>query len=164
MSKILIFGNSASGKSTLARHLAESDKLAHLDLDLLAWLPTTPPSRVPLTESKQSIEAFMQQHDSWVIEGCYSDLLLIAQSNSTEIIFMNLAVEDCIKNANHRPWEPHKYDSKAAQDANLVMLIEWISQYEVRDDTFSKAAHLSFYQSYAGTKKMFTCNITANAQ
>ena len=37
--KLVIFGNSASGKSSLAKKLAEQAQLAHLDLDTLAWLP-----------------------------------------------------------------------------------------------------------------------------
>ena len=121
--KLLIFGNSASGKSTLAKQLAKSENLAHLDLDLLAWQPTNPPTRTALSESTLAIEHFMQQHNSWVIEGCYSDLLAIAEAQSSEIIFMNLPIDDCIINAKNRPWEPHKYDSKSAQDANLTMLI-----------------------------------------
>ena len=164
MKKILIFGNSASGKSTLAKRLAKTEKLAHLDLDLLAWQATTPPTRTPLVESTLAIELFIQQHESWVIEGCYSDLLTIAQSASTEILFMNLCIDDCIVNAKNRPWEPHKYDSKATQDANLAMLIEWISQYELREDTFSKSAHLDFYQNYAGMKKMLTSNVECIAE
>ena len=162
MRKLLIFGNSASGKSTLAKQLAKSENLAHLDLDLLAWQATNPPTRTPLHDSTLAIEQFMQQHTSWVIEGCYTDLLTIAESQSSEVIFMNLPTEDCISNAKNRPWEPHKYDSKSAQDANLAMLIEWISQYEVRNDTFSKAAHLKFYQHYAGEKKMLTSNSNAS--
>ena len=158
MRKVLIFGNSASGKSTLAKRLAKSENLAHCDLDLLAWQRTEPPTRVTLIQSAQVIEEFMQRHNNWVIEGCYSDLLAIAKSKSSEIIFMNLSIDDCILNANNRPWEPHKYDSKAEQDANLTMLIDWISQYELRDDTFSKIAHLTFYQNYVGVKKMLTNN------
>ena len=156
--KVLVFGNSASGKSTLAKRLAASEKLAHLDLDLLAWQATNPPTRAPLAESAKTIESFMLQHEQWVIEGCYSDLLKVAEQKSTEIIYMNLSIEECISNANNRPWEPHKYASKAEQDANLAMLIQWISQYELRDDNFSKAAHLAFFQNYSGAKKMFTTN------
>ena len=162
--KVLIFGNSASGKSTLAKQLAESEQLAHLDLDMHAWQPTNPPTRKPLIESAQAIEQFMQLNESWVIEGCYSDLLVIAESAATDIIFMNLPIEDCIVNANDRPWEPHKYESKTAQDANLAMLIEWISQYELREDTCSKSAHLEFYQNYAGMKKMLASNVECIAE
>lgn len=158
MRKILIFGNSASGKSTLAKQLAQSDNLAHLDLDLLAWQPTNPPTRTPLDDSRKAIEQFIQLHTSWVIEGCYTDLLAMVEAASSEVIFMNLPVAQCIANAKSRPWEPHKYDSKEAQDANLAMLIEWISQYESREDTFSKHAHTEFYQNYLGDKEMFISN------
>ncbi|WP_033094870.1 P-loop NTPase family protein [Colwellia psychrerythraea] len=158
MRKVLVFGNSASGKSTLAKHLAMSEQLAHLDLDLLAWQATNPPTRAPIAESAKTIESFMLKHDSWVIEGCYSDLLKVAEQKSTEIIYMNLPVENCIINAKNRPWESHKYTSKMEQDANLVMLLQWISQYEIRDDNFSKIAHLEFYHRYTGEKKMLTTN------
>jgi adenylate kinase family enzyme len=35
--KILIFGNSGSGKSTMAKRHSEQSGLAHLDLDSIAW-------------------------------------------------------------------------------------------------------------------------------
>lgn len=154
MRTILVFGNSGCGKSTLAKQLCESDKLAHLDLDTLAWQATEPPLRKPLTESGEQIAQFIQANDSWVIEGCYTDLLELAASAASEIIFLNMAVEICIENAKNRPWEPHKYESKAAQDANLRMLIDWISQYSHRTDTFSAQSHQQFYAGFKGTKTM----------
>jgi adenylate kinase family enzyme len=45
MRKLVIFGNSGAGKSTLALQLAHEEKLAHLDLDTLAWEPSSPPRR-----------------------------------------------------------------------------------------------------------------------
>ena len=157
-SKILVFGNSASGKSTLAKELTSSTGLAHLDLDTLAWMPCVPPQRMPLNESLQKIDEFIESNCGWVIEGCYTDLLESALSKSSEIIFMNLSVDKCVANANNRPWEPHKYQSKQAQDANLDMLIEWISAYADRKDTFSLAAHQGLYQSFQGEKKMYLDN------
>lgn len=158
MRRILIFGNSGSGKSTLARELCLKYTLAHLDLDTIAWLPSSPPSRKPLVDSQQDISIFIKSNESWVIEGCYSDLLEIAIPESTEIIFMNLPVDACISNARNRPWEPHKYATRDAQDANLGMLIDWISQYPEREDTFSMAAHNELYEKYAGRKRVLTSN------
>lgn len=158
MRKILIFGNSGSGKSTLAKSLCESQDLAHLDLDLLAWEATTPPVRKSLNASKKDIDRFITINDSWVIEGCYTDLLELAEPHSNEIIFMNLPIEMCILNAKSRPWEPHKYKSKQAQDNNLDMLIDWISQYTNRDDTFSLDAHQKFYNNYSGEKQIISSN------
>lgn len=158
MDKILIFGNSGSGKSTLAKHLCTQYQLAHLDLDNIAWLPTVPPKRQTIEASKNEIEHFTNTNESWVIEGCYADLLKLATERANHVIFMNLSVDDCIENAKQRPWEPHKYPSKQAQDENLAMLIDWINKYTSRQDSFSYAAHQRLYDSFSGSKQMHTSN------
>lgn len=158
MKRIVIFGNSASGKSTLAKAFSSAENLPHLDLDSIAWMPSATPERKPIAESKREIDSFTNLHDEWVIEGCYADLLEIVLPASTEILFLNLPIETCIANAKKRPWEPHKYESKQAQDENLEMLIDWISQYAQRNDSFSKSAHERLFQSYNGKKRMYTSN------
>lgn len=158
MKRVLILGNSGSGKSTLANELAEADALAHLDLDTLAWLPSPAPERRPLLEAKADIDQFMTDNDGWVIEGCYADLIELAIPLATELFFMDLSVEDCIANAKLRPWEPHKYESREAQDANLPMLLDWIAQYEAREGPFSRAAHLSLFEGFPGKKAQITSN------
>jgi len=156
--RLLLFGNSGSGKSTLAGYLASAGRRAHLDLDTLAWRPTSPPERQSLEVSARRINEFMNHNDRWVIEGCYADLIELAVTESTEMIFLDLPVNDCIANARNRPWEPHKYQSKADQDANLGMLIDWISQYESRQDEFSATAHRRLYNTYTGPKRKLTSN------
>jgi adenylate kinase family enzyme len=159
LKKILIFVNSGSGKSTLAAKISAADNIAHLDLDLLAWLPVVPPERESLVVSREKIEAFTSKNKSWVIEGCYTDLLEIVCSKVTEIIYLKLPVELCIENARKRPWEPHKYATKKAQDDNLSMLIEWITQYTKRDDEFSYKSHIKLYESFIGKKSMIKHNV-----
>ncbi|MGR6871574.1 AAA family ATPase [Pseudomonas sp. HK3] len=155
MKRIVIFGNSGSGKSTLAQHLSTTHNLAHLDLDTLAWQDTQPPSRNPIELSKSLMNDFMANNSTWVIEGCYSDLIELTLDQCSEMYFMNLSVEDCIENAKKRPWEPHKYASKAAQDANLPMLLDWIKQYQQRDDTFSLSAHKTLFNDFRGCKHLY---------
>jgi adenylate kinase family enzyme len=156
--KVLIFGNSGSGKSTLAKELCDLEGMAHLDLDTLAWGVIAPPERKLLNESMKEIQKFIASNDGWVIEGCYADLLEHVLLFSSEIIFMNLPIEACIDNAKKRPWEPHRYESKEAQDANLDMLVDWISQYNQRVDTFSEVSHRSLYENFQGKKTMYVSN------
>lgn len=151
--RMLIFGNSGAGKSTLARSLAARDGLAHLDLDPLAWMPGTPPERRPLAEVERDIVAFTQAHKAWVIEGCYADLLGLLTPHATELVYLDLPVEQCVEHARLRPWEPHKYDSPEAQDANLAMLLDWIRAYPVRDDACSAKAHVALFDVFAGAKR-----------
>lgn len=159
MNRVIIFGNSGSGKSTYAKQLAQQHDLAHLDLDTVAWKESMPPERLSLVESTKKIARFLSQNNKWVIEGCYSDLFELLMPNVQQVIFLNLSVESCIENARNRPWEPHKYESKDAQDANLEMLVDWISQYKNREDSFSHSAHMGLYKSFAGEKYMYTSNL-----
>lgn len=158
MRRILIFGNSGSGKSTVAARLHAESGLAHLDLDSLAWLPTQPPQRMPLADSLVLIDEFTSAHESWVVEGCYTDLLQALADQASEILFLNLPVELCAQNAKSRQWEPHKYESREAQDANLEMLLSWIAQYDSRDDVFSLAAHKKFFEDFPGLKMRVLSN------
>ncbi len=152
MRKVVIFGNSGAGKTTLARKLAREEGLAHLDLDGLAWEPTSPPTRRPVESSAEAIRQFTARHDRWVIEGCYSDLLSLAAPDCTQLIFLNPGVLACVQNCRSRPWEPNKYESQAAQDANLEMLIEWVGAYETRQDEFSLEAHRRLFDAFPGAK------------
>ena len=142
----------------MATDLAEREGLAHLDLDTLAWLPVQPPERAPLEESERKITGFIEANDSWVIEGCYTDLIKIAGQDANEVIFLNLTINQCVANATKRPWEPHKYESKKAQDNNLSMLLNWIKDYAGRDDSFSHSSHLRFFEEFHGRKIMYTDN------
>jgi len=152
MDRYVIFGNSGSGKSTLALRLARASGAAHLDLDTLAWQATTPPRRRALAESAREISTFMAEHDPWVIEGCYADLLETPLVRCTRLVFLNPGTEACVANARLRPWEPHKYPSKEAQDANLEMLIGWIRDYGTRRDVFSLGAHRALFDQFPGEK------------
>ena len=152
MPRDVIVGNSGSGKSTLASRLAHTRGVAHLDLDTLAWEPSPPPRRRAAAESTREIVAFMNEHEEWVIEGCYADLFAAPLGRCTRLVFLNPGVDACVANARLRPWEPHKYASKEAQDANLEMLIGWIREYETRADTFSLRAHRALFDGFSGDK------------
>ena len=152
MPRYVLVGNSGSGKSTLGGRLARGGGLPHLDLDTLAWEPGSPPRRRSIGDSVRAVTSFMGATDDWVIEGCYVDLLEATLPCCTRLLFLNPGIEACIANAHLRPWEPHKYPSKEAQDANLEMLIGWIRDYEIRSDTFSLAAHRALFDGFGGSK------------
>ena len=150
--RLVVYGNSGAGKSTLARALAD-DGLAHLDLDTLAWEPTEPPVRTPLEEAAAAIREFTEAHERWVIEGCYADLIERVLDRATKLVFLDPPVETCQAHARGRPWEPHKYPSPAAQDANLPMLLDWIADYPTREGPLGRPAHLALYEAFDGPKE-----------
>jgi adenylate kinase family enzyme len=159
VNRLIVFGNSGSGKTTLARSLAREHGLAHLDLDGLAW--RAPGVRLPAPESADAILAFVRREPAWVIEGCYADLIEVALPFCTEMRFLNPGVEACVARCLARPWEPDKYPSKEAQDANLELLLAWVRDYEHRDDEYSLARHRALFDRFEGRRVEVTSAIAS---
>ncbi|ATQ73162.1 shikimate kinase [Massilia violaceinigra] len=151
--RVLIMGNSGSGKSWRARQLAGQHKLRHLDLDTIYWVPGSVAVARPAYEVLADLYAFVRGHDDWVVEGCYGDLIEAALPFCTQLVFINPGKDACMANNALRPWEPHKYASKEEQDSMLPYLMEWVSQYDARDDTCSYAFHRRVYDGFQGAKR-----------
>lgn len=150
MQRLLIFGNSGSGKSTMAIRLAGELGIPHLDLDMVTW--ASPGVRKALPDSLAALAEFIDNNTGWVIEGCYGSLIEAAAAHCTEMHFLNPGIDVCLQNNLHRPWEAHKYESKAAQDKNLQMLQGWVKEYETRDDEYSLKHHRAIFDSFKGVK------------
>lgn len=151
--RIVIYGNSGSGKSTMAQGIARELGVPHLDLDTVAWAETA--VRRPVAESVAALRAFIETHPNWVMEGCYGDLIEAALPNCTELRFLNPGVEACQRNCRSRPWEPHKYASMEEQNKFLEFLLTWVRDYETRDDEFSLARHRAIFERFGGTKREY---------
>jgi adenylate kinase family enzyme len=158
MHRFVVFGNSGSGKSTLAKALSAQHQAPHLDLDVIAWRANEPGVRAAFAESQSALLKFIEASENWVIEGCYTGLLEVASVYCTELIFLNPGIEACVANCQARPWEPHKYPSPAAQDANLRMLLDWVREYATREDEFSLQEHRKLYAAHPGKKSEYQSN------
>jgi len=150
--RILVIGNSGSGKSTYAGSLAARHGLAHLDLDSIVWEPGDAAVQREAMATRASLAEFIAGHPAWVIEGCYGDLAEAASVHCTQLVFLNPGKEACLANNLRRPWEPHKYATPEAQDAMLAGLQAWVAGYYTRDDAWSYRAHRRLFDAHAGPK------------
>lgn len=154
--RIVIFGNSGSGKSTMARGLATEHGVAMLELDTVVWEP----NQVAVLRSREAIRAdverFLGANAQWVIEGCYGELVEMVLGYSTRAVFLNPGLDACVANNRRRPWEPHKYASPEAQDAMLQPLLDWVAGYYTRDDQWSYAYHRRVFDAFDGSKAEIT--------
>jgi len=150
--RISIIGNSGSGKSTLARRLAAESSFPIFDLDIVAWEPDQIAVARPAEQARSDVREFCRMHESWVVEGCYANIIDATLSFKPTLIVLDLGVDQCSSNCRARPWEPHKYPSKAEQDSHLAFLLGWIEEYYTRDDDMSLAAHKELYRCYDGPK------------
>lgn len=140
----------------MAHSLQREHGLAHLDLDSIAW--SEPGVRLPMSESQIALEAFIQSHEQWVIEGSYASLAIAATAFCNELRFLNPGVAACVANCEQRPWEPEKYASQEQQNERLGFLLDWVRQYETRDDEYGLVAHQAVYDSFQGKKQIYTSN------
>jgi adenylate kinase family enzyme len=150
--RVLVFGNSGSGKSTYARALAEREALAHLDLDSIVWEPNQIAVLRSTDAIHQSLEQFLAMHENWVIEGCYGELIEAAVPLCTQLVFLNPGLDACLANNARRPWEPHKYASLEQQNAMLAPLRAWVTDYYHRSDQWSYQAHRRIFDAHSGAK------------
>ena len=151
--RLLIVGNSGSGKSTYAERRARAADVPCLPLDGLVWEPHQIAVERPPAVVRAELRAFLDRHDRWVIEGCDGDLVAAALPWCSELLFLNPGVETCLRNNRARPWEPHKYDSPEAQQTMLAFLLGWVESYYARDDPRSLAYHRRVFDGFAGPKR-----------
>jgi adenylate kinase family enzyme len=154
--RVLVFGNSGSGKSTYARALAARHGLPHLDLDSIVWEP----GQIAVQRSdgaiRQSLDDFLAEHNAWVIEGCYGELVEAAAGHCTRLVFLNPGLVACLANNTRRPWEPHKYASLEQQNSMLDALQGWVADYYTRGGPWSYDAHRRIYDAHDGEKAEYT--------
>ena len=150
--RIAILGNSGSGKSTLARWLAQQGDAALLDLDSVAWEPGQIAVARPANIAADDVRKFCSTHDSWVVEGCYANLLEATLAFQPRLVLLDPGLAQCLDNCRSRPWEPHKFASKAEQDKHLAFLLDWVADYYQRDGEMSLAAHNALFAGYQGAK------------
>lgn len=124
-----------------------------LSLDEVAFEGGT--ERRSLQDSCADVKGFIASHESWIIEGCYADIIELILSDCEELIFLNPGVEVCIAHCRARPWEPEKFSSHHEQDKNLENLIEWVRSYETRTDEYGLRRHRELYESFWGNKREF---------
>ena len=154
--RVLVFGNSGSGKSRLSQRLAAKNRLRVLDLDTVVWSPVA--VFRPDHEIIAELLRFVQTNTSWIIEGCYGRWMEHLLPHATEMVFMNPGEAACLSNCLARPWEAHKYASKEEQDAKLALLLDWVCRYYARSDHMSLQAHRRLFDSYNGNKREITAN------
>lgn len=149
--KVILLGNAGAGKSTLSRKLIARHPADRLSLDEVAFRGGT--ERRPLRDSIEDVERWIAGKESWIIEGCYADIIEPVLERCDELIFLNPGVEACVAHCLARPWEPEKFGSRQEQDENLENLLEWVRSYESRTDEYGLSRHRELYDSFQGRKR-----------
>lgn len=150
----VIVGNVGSGKTTLSQAISTVEQIPVLDLDTIYWeknVIAVPRARELVLKS---LSQFCVRYPRWVIEGCYGDIIEAALAHQPKLLFLQPGKDVCLSNCRNRIWQPHKYKSKAEQDAYLEVFLPWIASYYERDGPMSLKEHLALFEAYRGPKQM----------
>ena len=84
--RIVVIGSSCSGKTTLAKQIADELGVQHIELDAIHWMPNWV-QRPPKELRKLTAEAVAQ--DRWVVDGNYRMVRDIVWERATTVIWLD---------------------------------------------------------------------------
>jgi adenylate kinase family enzyme len=149
--RIIIYGNSGAGKTTLALQLQLQYSLPILDLDTIAWEPDWGQRR-PLEASIADVRQFIASHEDWIIEGCYDDLIAAALTDCTDLRFLNPGIDACVANCQRRHADWQQHERPEDERSPLEELLPWVRDYEQRGGEFSFGRHRAIFDGFDGLK------------
>ncbi len=145
LTRTLIIGNSGSGKSWLAKRLAEQLQVPWIDLDLIHWISDEHSIPRPRAEAL-GMARVAASEQRWVIEGVYGWMISELVEQATLLIWLCLEDEDCVNNIRLR--ESKRDDN----DELLFALLEWAGRYRTREGSSGFVAHQRLFEGFDGSK------------
>ncbi|QLG44697.1 AAA family ATPase [Costertonia aggregata] len=135
--KILIFGASGSGTTTIGKEFAKRTGYAHLDADDYYWKKTDPPFRVkiPLAERNTKLKADFNNNKNVVLSGSMVSWGKEWETSFDLVVFIELDSEERIQRLRQR--ERERYGSRLLSDEQIKRnsedFLNWAKQYENPD-------------------------------
>ena len=93
MKRVLVIGTGGSGKTTVARRLAERTGLPLIHLDALYWRPDWQPT--PAEEWRATVQHLVGG-DAWIIDGNYGGTLDLRVEACDTVVFLDLPRVVCL--------------------------------------------------------------------
>jgi adenylate kinase family enzyme len=93
LKRVLLIGAGGSGKTTVARRLAQRTGLPLIHLDALYWRPEWDPT--PADEWRASVAALIRR-DAWIIDGNYGGTLDARLEACDTVVFLDLPRLVCL--------------------------------------------------------------------
>ena len=121
--RIAIIGYSGSGKSTLAKKLGEAYNLPVLHFDKVQFRPNW--EIRPQKSIEVMTKAFLDLHDSWVIDGNYSKLYFERRMAEADVIILLLFGRLSCLNRVHRRYRKYKDSTRTDMADGCKEKLDW---------------------------------------
>ena len=132
--KILVFGASGSGTTTLGDEIEKNTNFVHLDVDDYYWEKTNPPfqKKVDLAKRNSQLKKDVNTFDNVIVSGSMVSWGQEWETAFDLAIFMRLENNERMKRLKNR--EIERYGKKLLTDKQLQesskAFLEWANQYE----------------------------------
>jgi adenylate kinase family enzyme len=154
-SRIVIIGNSGSGKSYLAESLSTIYSVPVVHLDKLFWMPGGFNEKRPKDETRNTVE-LKRKEDSWIVEGVFGELAELFLPQAQSLIFLDMDWPICRTGLLARGSESSKQLEAVKAEINFEKLLLWAEQYWARTNSCSHSGHLQLFSNFVGRKFKFT--------
>ena len=153
MNKIIIMGNSGSGKTWMGKRLASVLGISHISLDNIFWEPGGYNRKRNDFDVEADLKS-IQSSESWIVEGVFGHLIEPLTTFAETLIYITLPWGECRNNLLNRGSESCRQLDPIKAEENFQSLLVWASEYETRKSKASKRYHNFLFDSFSGQKHM----------
>jgi adenylate kinase family enzyme len=152
--RLLILGNSGSGKSVLAERTATFTTQRIFDLDLIHWHAD---GNKREEDVSRTIVSSIANDDGWIIEGVYGWLIERAVPRATAMIWLDMPWEICRESLVRRGMR------RNMTEADQQALFAWAEAYWTRTTSSSAQGHRHLFEMFKKTKIRITSRAELDA-
>jgi adenylate kinase family enzyme len=154
--RVLIIGNSGTGKSTLAQRLGARLAVPVIELDLLHWRDE---GAGPKRDEAEAIALAQEAAAAprWIMEGVYGWLAAAVIARVTALLWLDLPWEDC------RAALVARKPRRGASAHDQAELLAWAEAYWTRTTPSSFAGHAQLFDAYSGPKQRLESRAATDA-
>ena len=149
--RTVILGNGGSGKTWLARKLADCLSIPIIHFDDIFWEP----GGFDKPREEKEVQSMIRQskHSGpWIAEGVFGHIAEFYLDDAQTIIWLDLPLNICLERLKTRGSESKEHMGREESEKGLKELIKWASEYYERKSKSSFLGHAKIYNEFSKKK------------
>jgi adenylate kinase family enzyme len=159
--RIVIIGNSGSGKTWLAQRLAPRLQAEVVHLDDIFWMD----GGFDVRRTPQEVAARIDQSKAgscWVVEGVFGQLAARYLNVADALVWLDLPWPQCEARLLARGSESKAHMERNQSELGLQKLLLWAGAYATRGGDCSHSGHRKLFESFTGLRRHVENEAQAN--